>query len=207
MITPAVAAELLAARCPSFATSPWSGAVADVDDAETAAHLRLSLLALHACDLERDGRGDDVAPVFDEVERLLAAAPAGTRDAIAVAFVEALLCACSHAEGQTGRQAFVGRLGSLTWQRWHQGHERAEALSTARRVNGDGHVLLASTDPWVRALARATTFRAENGRLVSLAERGGMEAPARAPILGRPAVWAGGLFALVLLLALSRIVG
>jgi hypothetical protein len=207
LITPALAAELLADCCPSFAASPWGRDIPPTDDPEAAAHLRLIALALHCHDLVRDGRGDEAAAVFGEVERLLAEAPRETGDAIAVAFVEGVLCVTSHRGDRAEREQLLGQLGPLAWQRWHQGHERAEALS-ARRGGGLGRAdLLRAPDPWVQGLARATSFRAENGRLVSLAERAGVARPVRHPVLTQPAVWLGVLFLFVLLLALWRIFG
>ncbi len=200
-LTPAVAAELLAGACPSFVGSRWERTDgADPSSVDGQAHLRLTALALHVADLDAAGRRAEWPALFDTAEGIVTSAPDAAGEAVRVAFVEGLLCLSSHADGPDP-SSITAHLGPRSWQVWHQGHERAEALSTRlARDQRPAERFLAAEDRWLAAVARATCFRAENGRLVSPADRVAADGDPGPPWLSRHAVLVGAVFVLILVL-------
>lgn len=88
---------------------------------------------------------------------------------VEIGFIEAMVCASSH-----GDSSAAARLLALcpprVWGVWHRRRERLEALSEERSAHLAAPSALEDRDQAVAMLARCTTYRAESGRYVVLAE-------------------------------------
>lgn len=88
---------------------------------------------------------------------------------VEVGFVEAMICASSHGDGSAAAKLLAASPPRV-WSVWHRRRERLEALSEERSAHLIAPRALADTDEAVAMLARCTTYRAESGRFVVLAE-------------------------------------
>jgi len=124
---------------------------------------------------------------------------------IEVGFVESMICVASHGDGSDGDR--IARQCPLElWRIWHRRRERLEALSEQRFAHTDAPGALGDDDEAVALVARCTTYRAESGRYVVLAELISADRPSPWPL--RHPVLLGVAFAAVmatmLLLSLLR---
>lgn len=124
---------------------------------------------------------------------------------IEVGFIEAMICAASH--GNTSAdQHVLGVAPQRVWSTWHRRRERLEALSEMPHAAAQAPQLLDHPDPTKAMLARCTTYRAESGRFVVLADLVSSDRPS--PWILRHPVLTGLVFAaimsVILLLSLIR---
>lgn len=123
---------------------------------------------------------------------------------IEVGFVEAMICAASHIDASAGDHV-LGVAPQRVWSTWHRRRERLEALSEMPHAVVQPPSPLESSDPMRALLARCTTYRAESGRYVVLADLISSDRPS--PWILRHPVLTGLVFAAVMgvLLLLSLI--
>ncbi|MEO1061595.1 MAG: hypothetical protein AAFZ07_09270 [Actinomycetota bacterium] len=88
---------------------------------------------------------------------------------VEIGFVEAMICASSHGDG-TAAARLLEVCPPRVWGVWHRRRERLEALSEERSAHLVAPSALDDDDEAVAMLARCTTYRAESGRYVVLAE-------------------------------------
>lgn len=88
---------------------------------------------------------------------------------IEIGFVEAMVCASSHGDGSATAR-LLANCPPRVWGVWHRRRERLEALSEERSAHLTAPAALEDRDEAVAMLARCTTYRAESGRYVVLAE-------------------------------------
>jgi len=124
---------------------------------------------------------------------------------VAVGFVEAMVCCASHGDGSDGAR-LIDVSPVAIWRTWHQKRERLEALSEQRSAKLTAPRAISSSDEAVAMMGRCTTYRAESGRYVVLAELISAERPSPWPL--RHPVLTGLLFGafmlLMLVLSLAR---
>jgi len=125
---------------------------------------------------------------------------------IEIGFVESMVCVASHRE-PTDADRIIQQSPLELWRVWHRRRERLEALSEQRYAHADAPRALDDTDDAVALVARCTTYRAESGRYVVLAELISSDRPSPWPL--RHPVLLGCAFAAVMsvLLLLSLIRG
>ena len=127
------------------------------------------------------------------------------RELVCVGFVEAMVCSASHGDGSDGAR-LIDVSPVAVWRTWHQKRERLEALSEQRTARLTAPRALSSNDEAVAMVGRCTTYRAESGRYVVLADLISADRPSPWPL--RHPVLVGllfGAFMLVMLvLSLSR---
>lgn len=125
-----------------------------------------------------------------------------TRHLLEVGFVESLVCSASHASAEA-TDRIIAASPQLVWSVWHRRRERLEALSEQRAASSRPPRALEDDDPAVAMLARCTTYRAESGRFVLLADLISADRPSPWPL--RHPVLLGLAFAavMVVLLVLS----
>jgi hypothetical protein len=114
---------------------------------------------------------------------------------IEVGFVESMICVASHGDGTDGDR-IVRQCPLELWRIWHRRRERLEALSEQRFAHTDAPRALDDADEAVAMVARCTTYRAESGRYVVLAELISADRPSPWPL--RHPVLVGVAFAAVL---------
>ena len=123
---------------------------------------------------------------------------------IEVGFIEAMICASSHLSA--GGDHIVRVAPQLVWSTWHRRRERLEALSEMPHAVADRPEVLDHSDDVRAMLACCTTYRAESGRYVVLADLVSSDRPS--PWVLRHPVLTGLVFAAVmgvlLLLSLLR---
>ena len=88
---------------------------------------------------------------------------------VEIGFVEAMVCASSHGDGSAAAR-LLALCPPRVWGVWHRRRERLEALSEERSAHLTAPPALDDDDAAVAMLARCTTYRAESGRHVVLAE-------------------------------------
>lgn len=142
-------------------------------------------------------------PGFDPAEALMMAddmlavddLPYATAQLIEVGFVEAMVCSASHRPVEDTAE-LLGSCPPAVWQIWHRRRERLEALSEdAGSVRPPRS--LESLDENTALLARCTTYRAESGRHVVLADLVSADNPSPWPL--RHPILVGLIFAAVIL--------
>lgn len=129
------------------------------------------LAASTAADTLVSEAGRDPSGALDVAEEVLHSAPPDGEVAqlVEIGFVEAMVCAASHDEhGAEAR--LLAACPPRVWGVWHRRRERLEALSEERSAHDNAPRGLADPDPDVALLARCTTYRAESGSFVVLAE-------------------------------------
>ncbi len=182
VITAGLAVEVLGDATPSFATSVRRPPRAEMAD-RAGPHgpfVWVVALAMHAVDLVREGVNlDEVDAVAAAAEEIVERGDPDAVELVEVALVGSWICLCSHPDSGLGREDLLPHLRLRLFQRWHQRQQWLEAVSTDRqRPSRDAEALIEAQDPWARALGRATSYRAENGRLVPVAELfGGDDVP------------------------------
>ena len=124
---------------------------------------------------------------------------------IEVGFIEAMICAASHSS--TGDGEHILRVApQRVWSAWHRRRERLEALSEMSHAVAERPRALDDADDGCAMMARCTTYRAESGRHVVLADLISSDRPSPWPL--RHPVLTGLTFAAVmgvmLLLSLIR---
>lgn len=156
--------------------------------------------------LVRESGRDAVAALEVAEEVLTEVDPdAEEHQLVEVGFVEALVCAASHHDG--GAEArLLAACSPRVWGVWHRRRERLEALSEERSAHLRAPSALDDADRGVAVLARGTSYRAESGRYVVLAELISADRPS--PWALRHPVAVGLLFGAVMsvLLVLSLVV-
>ncbi|MEM9034055.1 MAG: hypothetical protein AAGA99_09435 [Actinomycetota bacterium] len=115
---------------------------------------------------------------------------------VEIGFVEALVCSASHDD--TGAEArLLASCPPRVWGVWHRRRERLEALSEERSAHLAAPRALTDDDAGVSLLARCSTYRAESGRHVVLAELISADRPS--PWALRHPIGVGLLFGTVML--------
>ena len=114
---------------------------------------------------------------------------------IEVGFVEAMICVASHGDGIDGDR-IVRQCPLELWRIWHRRRELLEALSEQRYAHTEAPRALDDADEGVAMMARCTTYQAESGRYVVLAELISADRPSPWPL--RHPVLVGVAFAAVL---------
>ena len=149
----------------------------------------------------------DPGPALAVAEEVLADHLPDTEAAqlIEVGFVEAMICAASHSS--TGDGEHILRVApQRVWSTWHRRRERLEALSEMSHAVADRPKALDDVDDGCAMMARCTTYRAESGRYVVLADLISSDRPSPWP-LRHPLLTGlvfGGVMAILLLLSLVR---
>lgn len=125
-----------------------------------------------------------------------------TRQLLEVGFVESLVCSASHATAEA-TDRIIAASPQPVWSVWHRRRERLEALSEQRVASSRPPRALEDDDRALAMLARCTTYRAESGRFVLLADLISADRPSPWPL--RHPVLLGLAFAavMVVLLVLS----
>ena len=124
---------------------------------------------------------------------------------IEVGFIEAMICASSHSAEVDGAHIFQVA-PQRVWSTWHRRRERLEALSEMSHAVSDRPKALDDPDESCAMMARCTTYRAESGRHVVLADLISSDRPSPWP-LRHPLLTGlvfGGVMAVLLLLSLVR---
>ncbi|MEM8904206.1 MAG: hypothetical protein AAGA17_17745 [Actinomycetota bacterium] len=115
--------------------------------------------------------GRDVGDALLIAERVLV--EADPDDAVValveIGFIEAMICAASHGDGSASARVLAAAPPRV-WGVWHRRRERLEALSEERSAHPVAPKALTDDDEAVAMLAACTTYRAESGRHVVLAE-------------------------------------
>lgn len=152
--------------------------------------------------------GFDPAPALHEAAAVLDDPEADPEavQLVEVGFIEAMVCAASNGPGDAGAR-IVAASPLRVWGVWHRRRERLEALSDERFADDEQPVGLESDDPAVAMLAACTTYRAESGRYVVLADLISADRPSPWPL--RHPVMVGLIFGafLFLMLVLSLALG
>ncbi|MEM7285505.1 MAG: hypothetical protein AAF480_04065 [Actinomycetota bacterium] len=124
---------------------------------------------------------------------------------IEVGFVEAMICASSHSTEIDGSH-ILQVAPQRVWSTWHRRRERLEALSEMPHSVSDRPKALDDADDDYAMMARCTTYRAESGRHVVLADLISSDRPSPWP-LRHPLLTGlvfGAVMAVLLLLSLVR---
>lgn len=100
---------------------------------------------------------------------------------VEVGFVEAMICSASHLEPGADSRLVSASPGPV-WRVWHRRRERLEALSEQRSAAHEPPPGLSDPDPAVAMIARCTTYRAESGRYVVLANLISADRPSPWPL-------------------------
>lgn len=100
---------------------------------------------------------------------------------VEVGFVEAMVCCASH-RTDGAEQRLLSTAPASVWQVWHRRRERLEALSDQRLGDEEPPSGLFHDDAEVAMLARCTTYRAESGRYVVLADLLSADRPSPWPL-------------------------
>ena len=126
------------------------------------------------------------------------------RQLLEVGFIEAMICSSSH-EPAEATARLLESAGTQVWRTWHQKRERLEALSEMAVASTQSPSAMDANDDAVRMLCRTTTYRAESGRFVVLADLISADRPSPWPL--RHPLMTGLVFAgeLLMFLVLSLI--
>lgn len=151
--------------------------------------------------------GYNAAPALEVAADILddpTAGPAAV-ELVEVGFIEAMVCSASHRTDHADSR-IIAASPLRVWGTWHRKRERLEALSEQALAAPTGPEALESDDAAVAMVARCTTYRAESGRYVILADLISADRPSPWP-LRHPflvGLLFGGCMFVLLILSLLR---
>lgn len=122
-----------------------------------------------------------------------------TAQLVEVGFIESMVCSASHGDG-AATDRIVAASPLAVWSVWHRRRERLEALSDQPLATASRPRALDADEADLAMLARCTTYRAESGRFVVLADIVSADRPSPWPL--RHPVLVGLIFGAVMLVVL-----